>query len=171
MAFILEGSLQHLSFQIGYRSEDPHNPHEIYGLRLGVYNSNASEDHFTGLEAGLVNHEAGEINGLAIGLYNSARRFEGTSLGFMNNALESMIGFNLGLVNSVDEGQMVGLQVSAWNSAKEDMIGFQVGVLLNTANRMYGFQAGIMNMASNLWEGGIQLLIPIWTDPPPLIEP
>lgn len=169
MGFSIEASLRHFSIQIAYRSEDPGNTHEIYGLRAGVYNSHSPADHFTGLELGIANVERGDCSGLALGLYNAARDFDGASLAIMNVARD-MTGFNVGIVNAAEghfdgNGNMAGVQISAWNSASQNMTGVQVGILLNMATYMYGAQLGVVNMARNLWQGGAQLLFPVNTDP------
>ncbi len=175
MGFFIEGSLSHLSFQIAYRSENPGEENHTYGLRLGIYNSNSPQDRFTGVEMGIANNEAGDVDGVAVGLYNSANHFRGVSLA-CENVARQMTGLNIGLVNATErrhegEGNMTGVQLSAWNYAGGDMKGFQLGVLMNFAQRMYGVQAGFVNSAANLWEGGIQLIIPLPSETAPEIEP
>ena len=72
---------------------------EFAGIEAGLYNRTGS---LTGLQAGLFNDVAHDVNGFQFGLFNSADDVNGFQVGFLNRTV-SLRGIQIGLVN-VNEG-------------------------------------------------------------------
>jgi len=112
----------------------------ITGFRLNLlYGNNAS---VTGLDIGIANRTSEKQSvGVQYGILGiSERGFKGFQANTVNITYDEFIGFQLGFVNAVEDGN-----------------GLMIGVV-NFAKRMYGIQIGIFNL---IGEGGAAAVLPI----------
>lgn len=122
--------------------EWPNTP-DIVGLRLTIPFSTRQES----------------ITGIDLGLWGVCKDFEGFQFNVLrNNVKDTFGGFQIGLYNSVNRGDLFSIQAGLWNEAQSfrglqvglvnlsgDAQGFQIG-LINRTETMYGFQLGIINV-------------------------
>lgn len=101
---------------------------------------------FTGVQAGLVNHD-GTFNGLQLGGLNWDKGLcYGLQLGVGNVAVSEFRGWSLGLMNYTE--RLSGLQVGLINVAGDSGSGLQIG-LFNGAPKFSGLQIGVLNVIGN----------------------
>ncbi len=99
------------------------------------------------------------ITGFDIGLWGRSTYFEGVQVNILRNDVKDAgCGIQVGIYNSIGNGQMNGIQCGLWNEAGSlqglqgglvnvagDVEGFQVG-LINRCEAMHGFQVGVINV-------------------------
>lgn len=100
------------------------------GVELGCFNFSGA---YTGIQAGLINWDAGLNTGLALGAINvGTADFEGGAVGLVNYCKGNLGGCQIGVFNMVF-GHSNGLQVGLFN-ASDDHAGAQIGLLNLNAN-------------------------------------
>ena len=123
-------------------SEWPETP-DLTGLRITIPYSSRQES----------------VTGIDFGLWGVCKDFEGIQLNVLrSNVKDTFGGFQFSLYNSVNRGDLFGIQVGLFNEAYSfrglqaglvnltgDAQGFQVGVV-NRAETLYGFQVGLINV-------------------------
>lgn len=99
------------------------------------------------------------ITGIDLGFWGVCKDFEGIQLNVLrSNVKDTFGGFQFSLYNSVNRGDLFGIQLGLWNEAFSfrglqaglvnitgDAQGFQIGVI-NRAETLYGFQVGLINV-------------------------
>ena len=99
------------------------------------------------------------VTGIDFGIWGVCKDFEGIQLNLLrSNVRDTFGGFQFSLYNSVNRGDLFGIQLGLWNEAYSfrgvqaglvnitgDAQGFQVG-LINRAETLYGFQIGLINV-------------------------
>ncbi len=100
------------------------------------------------------------VTGLDLGLYGSARYFEGLQVNILRNEAEDvMAGIQVGVYNTAGRADLTGVQVGLFNEARS-VRGFQVG-LINVAEQVQGFQVGLINRAETAYGfqvGGVNVI-------------
>lgn len=129
---------------------------EVYGLDLAL-GGNITDNTFTGIAvAGLFNLTHGNTTAIglqAAGLTNwntQKTRVIGlqAALGLNNNVAESTVGgLEIAAVNLADFTSIYGLQVGAYNTAR-DVYGLQIGII-NKCTNLHGIQIGLLNFHQN----------------------
>ena len=101
---------------------------------------------FTGLQAGLVNHN-GTFNGFQLGGLNWDKGMcYGLQIGAGNVAVSEFHGWSVGLINYTE--RLTGLQVGLVNVAGDSGSGLQLG-LFNGTPKFSGIQIGVLNVIGN----------------------
>lgn len=99
------------------------------------------------------------VTGIDLGFWGVCKDFEGVQLNVLrSNVKDTFGGFQFSLYNSVNRGDLFGIQLGLWNEAYSfrglqaglvnitgDAQGFQVGII-NRAETLYGFQVGLINV-------------------------
>ena len=99
------------------------------------------------------------VTGIDLGLWGACKDFEGVQLNVLRSKVKDTFGgFQFSLYNSVNRGDLFGIQLGFWNEAYSfrglqaglvnitgDAQGFQIG-LINRAETLYGFQVGLINV-------------------------
>lgn len=99
------------------------------------------------------------VTGIDLGFWGVCKDFEGVQLNIIrSNVMDTFGGFQFSLYNSVNRGDLFGIQLGLWNEAYSfrglqaglvnitgDAQGFQVGII-NRAETLYGFQIGLINV-------------------------
>ena len=123
-------------------SEWPDSP-DVVGIRLTIPFSTRQEG----------------VTGVDLGLWGRCKDFEGLQASILRNDVKDTFGgFQVGIYNSVNRGDLCCFQVGLFNEAQSfrgmqaglinvagDGQGFQVG-LINRAETLYGFQFGLINV-------------------------
>lgn len=116
---------------------------DLIGLRLTIPYSSRQES----------------VTGIDLGFWGVCKDFEGIQINILrSNVKDTFGGFQFSLYNSVNRGDLCGIQVGLWNEAYSfrgiqagvinvtgDAQGFQIG-LINRAETLYGFQVGLINV-------------------------
>ena len=99
------------------------------------------------------------VTGIDLGIWGVCKDFEGIQLNLLrSNVKDTFGGFQFSLYNSVNRGDLFGVQAGLWNEAYSfrgvqaglinitgDAQGVQIG-LINRAESLYGFQFGLINV-------------------------
>ncbi len=102
-----------------------------YGLQFAVVNLN--EKGLGGVSAGVINFDAGQRDGLHVGLVNFAGLLQGAQLGLFNFAGNQKSGggfcrgIQVGLINSC-EGALQGIQIGILNTARSNALSWSLGI-------------------------------------------
>lgn len=114
---------------------------DVIGLRLAIPFSTSQEN----------------VTGIDLGFWGKSIYFEGLQVNLLrNNVIDGATGVQLGLYNSVGNGDLFGLQTGLWNEACTSC-GVQVG-LVNVMGEGQGFQVGLINRAETLYGYQIGLI-------------
>ncbi|MBP8984355.1 MAG: hypothetical protein KBG12_01200 [Syntrophobacterales bacterium] len=92
------------------------------------------------------------IKGFTLGIWSENPQ-DAFALGIVNGSSRSSAGLSIGVANYADS--YAGVQISAFNYAKENFTGWGVGVANVAKGAMKGLQTGAVNYAGNL--SGLQL--------------
>ena len=112
--------------------EFPASP-DVMGLRLAIPFSTVQEN----------------ITGVDIGLWGRALYFQGFQFNVLRNDVkDNMAGFQVGLYNTIGNGQMMGFQAGLFNEA-DSLRGVQVG-LINLGGEVQGLQVGLINRSETM---------------------
>lgn len=107
---------------------------DLIGLRLTIPFSTVQEN----------------VTGFDIGLWGSARFFEGVQVNILRNiAIDQLSGIQAGIYNTAGQAYTIGIQAGLWNEAQL-LNGVQAG-LVNTVGAMNGVQVGLINRAESLY--------------------
>jgi hypothetical protein len=118
-------------------AEWPQTP-DIVGIRLTIPFSTRQES----------------VTGIDLGLWGRSKDFEGFQVNVIRNDVKDTFGgFQVGLYNSVNRGDLFSIQAGLWNEA-QSFRGLQIG-LVNTSGDAQGFQIGIINRTETMY--GFQL--------------
>ena len=123
-------------------SEWPNTP-DLVGLRITIPYSSRQEN----------------VSGIDFDLWGVSKDFEGIQLNLLrSNVRDTMGGFQFSLYNTVNRGDLFGIQLGLWNESYSfrglqcalvnitgDGQGIQIG-LINRAETLYGFQFGLINI-------------------------
>ena len=103
------------------------------------------------------------VTGFDLGIYGSARYFEGLQANILRNeAKDVMSGAQVGVYNTAGCAASwggVGAQVGLFNEARS-LNGFQIGII-NIADKISGFQIGLINRAESAYGfqfGGVNII-------------
>ncbi len=121
----------------------PERTPDVIGLRLTIPFSTGHES----------------VTGFDVGFWGEAQYFEGFMLNVLRNKVnDQFTGLQVGLYNTANQADMLGVQVGLWNEAGS-ILGIQAGIintagiahglqvgLINRAEEMYGFQVGVINV-------------------------
>ena len=107
---------------------------DVIGLRLTIPFSTAQEG----------------VTGIDLGFWGQSVYFEGIQINIIRNDVQDRsAGFQVGIYNSVNSGEMFGIQAGLWNEANS-LRGIQAG-LVNVSGETQGLQVGLVNLAETMY--------------------